>query len=219
MPGRGPEQSGATSRPLLRWLIGGALAVAAVAAVVGGVRKIYSESQPQHPSQVSDVSVTGLRLPLFLEPLDDPAVGAVAPSVLGITFEGDFMRVPAEDGRATVVGFYAHWCLECKRELPRVSKWLLQNPLPPGVRVVAVSTQVIPDRSNYPPSAWFAEVGWPGFVVRDSASSEIGRAYGVTTLPFTVVIDDRGEVIARVAGELTDDRWEALVAAAAGAVA
>lgn len=217
-PGKGAEQSAATSKPLLKWLIGGALAVVAVAAAVGVARNIYSESQPQHPSQVSDVSVTGLRLPLFSEPLDDPAVGTVAPSVLAITFEGDFMRVPVGDGTATVVGFYAHWCLECKRELPRVSAWLLQNPLP-RVRVVAVSTQVIPDRSNYPPSEWFAEVGWPGIVVRDSGSSEIGRAYGLTTLPFTVVIDDRGKVIARIAGELTDAQWETLVAAAAGAVA
>ena len=211
-PGKGPGPSAATSNPLLKWLIGGVLAVVALAAAVGVVRAIYSEAEL---GQVSDVEVTGLRLPLFVDSLDDPAVGTVAPGFFGTTFDAKYMGVPLGDGRATVIGFYAHWCLECKRELPRVSRWLRENPLPPGVLVVAVSTEVVPARSNYPPSEWFAAVGWPGIVVRDSESSEIGRAYGLTTLPYTVVLDGQGRVVARVSGELTDAQWEALVATAA----
>lgn len=212
---RSSGRSVATSNPLLKFLIGGALTVVAVAVVVGvvsGLVRYFSSSQ----AEVAQVTVVGHALPPFDAQLDDPAAGLAAPEFAATTFGGDEVSVQPGDGTAKVIAFFAHWCLECKRELPRVANWLRLNPLPAGVEVVAVSTDVIADRSNYPPSAWFAGVAWPAIVVRDSEDNEIGDAYGLTIAPYTVVVDGRGRVVARVSGELTDGQWETLVAAAAG---
>ncbi|MXW99314.1 MAG: redoxin domain-containing protein [Acidimicrobiaceae bacterium] len=211
---QGSGRSVATSNPLLKWLIGGVLAVVAVGVIIEVSRDIYSHVTK--PDEVAEVSVAGRALPPFDAELDDPAVGLAAPSFAATTFDGVEVSVQPGDGTAKVIGFYAHWCLECKRELPRVSRWLWLNQLPAGVEVLAVSTDVLSDHSNYPPSAWFAEVGWPAIALRDSEDSEIGDAYGLTTVPYAVVVDGRGRVVARVVGELTDEGWESLVAAAAG---
>ena len=211
---KGAGRSVATSNPLLKWLIGGVLVLVVVAVIIEVSLDIYSYIT--RPDEVAEVSVVGQALPPFNEELDDPAVGLAAPSFAATTFDEVEVSVQPGDGTAKVIGFYAHWCLECKRELPRVSKWLWLNQLPAGVEVLAVSTDVLTDHSNYPPSAWFAEVGWPAIALRDSEDSEIGNAYGLTTVPYTVVVDGRGRVVARVVGELTDKGWESLIAAAAG---
>ena len=210
---QGSGRSVATSNPVLKWLIGGVLAVVALAVAIEAVRDLYGQIEPR---QVSDVTIVGQTLPTFDEPLDDPAVGVAAPGFVATTFDGVEVSVQPGDGTSKVIGFFAHWCLQCKRELARVSNWLRRNRLPAGVEVVAVSTDVIPTRSNYPPSAWFAYVEWPAIAVLDSEDNEIGDAYGLTSIPYTVVVDGRGRVVARVSGELTDAQWESLLAADAG---
>lgn len=196
---------------MLKWLIGGVLAVVAVAVAFEVVRDLYGDAEFR---QVSDVTVVGQTLPPFDALSDDPAVGVAAPGFVASTFDGVEVSVQPGDGTSKVIGFFAHWCLECKRELPRLSNWLRQNGLRAGVEVVAVSTDVFPNRSNYPPSAWFALVEWPAMAVRDSEDNEIGDAYGLTSIPYTVVVDGRGRVVARVSGELSDAQWESLLLAA-----
>ncbi len=202
---------------MLNWLIGSALVVVAVAVAIEVVRDLYSRQDEVR--EVSPVVVLGQTLPPFDESLDDPAVGLAAPGFSASTFDEVDVSVEPWDGTPKVIAFFAHWCLECKRELPRLSNWLQRRGLPEGVEVMAVSTAVIPDRSNYPPSKWFVDTEWPAITVRDSEYNSIGEAYGLTGFPFTVVLDGRGRVVTRVSGVLTDSQWESLLAAAVGAEA
>ena len=214
------RRSGAGSNPMAKWLIAGVVVLVVVAVGVGFLASRDAEQLEQSDAaQVSDVSIEGVPLPTFEGEDPDPAMERRAPAFAATTFDGTAVSVLPGDGTAKVIGFFAHWCPHCQRELPRIAGWLDVNELPAGVEVIAVSTSVEPGRPNYPPSAWFEEEQWPAVAVRDSAENEIAEAYGLRGFPYTVGIDADGRVVARVAGELNDDAWEFLlefVAPAAG---
>ena len=214
------QPAGQGSKPLLRWLIAGVVVLVAVAVGVGILANRDAEESDQSSSvpQVSDVTFAGSPLPSFEQTLGDPAVGTTAPAFAATTFDGVEVSVQPGDGTSKVIGFFAHWCSHCQKELPRIADWLASNPLPAGVEVIAVSTAVSPDSPNYPPSAWFEKEQWPAIAVRDSLESEVGEAYGLRGFPYTVVVDGGGRVATRVSGELSTSEWESLLAlAAAGA--
>ncbi len=201
------------SNPLLKWLIVGVAALVAVAVAVAFLagRDAEQRAQDSDVAQVSDVSIEGQPLPRFDGEEPDPAMERMAPAFAATTFDGVEASVLPGDGTARVIGFFAHWCPHCQRELPRLAGWLAANELPAGVEVIAVSTAVDRGRDNYPPSAWFEREQWPAVAVRDSETSEIGAAYGLGGFPYTVAVAADGRVVARVSGELTDSAWEFLL--------
>ena len=206
------------SNPLLKWIIIGVVALVAVAVGVALLASRDAEQREQSDvPQVSDVSVEGAPLPPFDGQEPDPAMETVAPAFAATTFDGVEVSVLPGDGTAKVIGFFAHWCSHCQRELPRMAGWLAANQLPAGVEVIAVSTAVDSSRGNYPPSAWFEEEQWPAVAVRDSAENEIGDAYGLQGFPYMVAVDADGRIVARVSGELTDSLWEFLLSTVAPA--
>ena len=212
--GSRPSGGGAASgsNPLLKWMIVGVVVLVAVAVGVGLLASRDAEQQAQSGvPQVSDVSIEGAPLPVFTGEEPDPAMEMGAPAFAATSFDGTEVSVLPGDGTAKVIGFFAHWCPHCQRELPRIADWMADNQLPEGVEVIAVSTAVDSGRPNFPPSAWFEDEQWPAVVVRDSADDEIGKAYGLGGFPYTVGIDAEGRVVARVAGELNDEAWEFLV--------
>lgn len=201
-----------SSNPLLKWMIAGVVVLVVVAVGVALLASRDAEQREQSDvPQVSDVSIEGAPLPVFEGEEPDPAMERRAPAFAATSFDGTEVSVLPGDGTAKVIGFFAHWCPHCQRELPRIADWMANNQLPAGVEVIAVSTAVDAGRPNYPPSAWFAEERWPAVVVRDSAESEIGDAYGLRGFPYTVGIAADGRVVARVAGELNDEAWEFLL--------
>ena len=210
-PSGAPPEAG--SNPLLKWLVIGVVALVVVAVGVAFLAGRDAEQRAQESGvlQVSDVSIEGAPLPSFDGQEPDPAMERVAPAFAATTFDGVEVSVLPGDGTAKVIGFYAHWCPHCQRELPRLAGWLSANELPAGVEVIAVSTGVDSGRGNYPPSAWFEEERWPAVAVRDSESNEIGDAYGLRGFPYMVGVDADGRVVARVSGELSDAAWEFLL--------
>lgn len=165
--------------------------------------------------EVAVVQVTGVPLPSFVNELGDVAVGMEAPGVSGVSFTGEEVAVQPGEGSAYVLGFFAHWCPHCQRELPGLSEWMMFNDPPDGVEVVAVSTAVNDGAPNYPPSAWFREVGWTADVLVDSEAMGVADAFGLSSYPFFVLVGADGKVVARVSGEIGIPVWERLLEAAA----
>jgi len=103
------------------------------------------------------------------------------------------------------VGFFAHWCPHCQAELPEVTAWLQDNQLPPNTEFIAVSTFVDETRGNFPPSAWFTDVGFNAPVLVDDADNTLLSTFGFTGFPAFVAIDSSGVVIARAGGNIGTD--------------
>ncbi len=191
------------------------LAVVAVIATKSGSDSDSDEVTTASSVEMGNVTVTGTPLALLPEGgATDPAVGAKAPTLVGSTFDGSSLSI-TPGVRPTVVMFVAHWCPHCQREVPQVVKWLAAG-VADGVDLRVVSTGTDAKLPNYPPSAWLAAEGLDVPTMVDSDATDGATAYGLTSFPFFVAVDAKGNVTQRMSGELTEGQFTGLVAAAKG---
>lgn len=152
--------------------------------------------------EVNAVTITGDSLPAIAGGgAADPAVGTKAP-VVTATSLANGSEVTLGEGRARVIGFFAHWCPHCQAELPELTAWLAANDLPPNTEFIAVSTAVDEGRGNYPPSAWFTAEEFTSPVLVDDAEGSLLGAFGFSGFPAFVAIDSSGTVVARAGGNI-----------------
>ena len=205
------------SRRTLIVAVASAVLVVALGIVAVVATRKDSSSDPTDVSAVSietgDVTVTGAEL---VRPPDapaiDPAIGTKAPVLTGLGFDGSPVSItPGE--RPTIVMFVAHWCPHCQREVPQVVKWLAAG-VADGVDMKAVATSTDAKLPNYPPSSWLAGEGFNVPTLVDSTESTAASAYGLDAFPYFVAVDAKGNVMKRIAGELTEAQFTDLVAAA-----
>ncbi|MDH3707058.1 MAG: TlpA family protein disulfide reductase [Acidimicrobiia bacterium] len=201
-----------------RWLVWGGLAAVVLIAVVVGVAVAQTSSDSGSGIETGFAELIGQPLP----PHDGTPTGVGQPAPLiraQLMEDGAVAQVDTDDGTVRLIGFFAHWCPHCQREVPRVSSWLTDNELPGGVEVVAVSTSVEPGGPNYPPSAWFEREDWPTPVMVDSEDSAVWTGYGSGGFPYWVMVDGDGTVLEQHTGELDDAQFSAMVERAGSAAA
>ena len=198
-----------------------ALATAALVVALGIVAVVVTKKDSSSDETItgvanietSDVTVTGASLVTPPEaPAVDPAIGAKAPALNGLGFDGSAVSV-TPGKRPTIVMFVAHWCPHCQREVPQLVKWLAAG-VADGVDMRAVATSTDAKLPNYPPSSWLAGEGFDVPTLLDSTESAAASAYGLDAFPYFVAVDAKGNVTKRMAGELTKEQFTALVAAA-----
>lgn len=202
-PGRSPS----------RWLLPVAGLVIVVVAVVAVVMsQMSSRSAVVVPSSVPAVepTITGDPLPAYKDTVGDTAKGLVAPVVQGQDYQGHPVGI-APNGKPTMVVFAAHWCVHCQREVPLIQAWINAGRAPADVNLVSVSTAIDPTAPNYPPEAWFAREGWTVPIIVDPTST-VGKAYGLGSYPFFVILDGSGKVFTRLAGEVAMSDLEKILA-------
>ena len=229
-PSKGPPQPTAQPRRNMLWLwiaLGAIVALVLVIAVVssGDDEKLSVGSVPgdgvvdtgvpgESLGEVWPVTVTGT--PLVAWPRDgsaDPAIGVVAPTLSGFTFDGSAVAVDPSQGPVMLV-FLAHWCPHCNREIPELLAWKASGAVPADLQVIGVTTDVHADRENYPPSEWIVEKQWDWPVLADSENDDAAAAMGLSSFPFVVILDTDGKVLARWAGERGQDGIQEAVDAA-----
>jgi thiol-disulfide isomerase/thioredoxin len=183
--------------------------IAVIVFMAGGDEQptvVQAEDGQAAIAQTNDVMIDG---PVIAELQEvETAAGAAAPQASGVSFGGESVTL-LEPGTPTVIGFFAHWCPHCQSEVDQLSKHLAVTGLPDDVNVVAVSTAVDSSRANFPPSAWFESEGWPGPVLSDDAESSVAKSYGLSGFPFWAIVDAEGEIVARSAGGIGPDEFDA----------
>ena len=202
-------------------IVGGvtlAIVIALVIALVAGGSK-DSSITPTSDGSVSvgenqPVEVVGDALEALPESGTDPAIGLVAPTINGHTFDGSNLSVTPGDGKPYMVVFLAHWCPHCNREVPRLIEWQASGAIPADLQIIGVSTAVASDRPNYPPSQWVVDKAWPWPVIADSEAMDAANAYGVSGFPFFALVGADGKVKVRASGEIEIDQLTQIVNAA-----
>lgn len=122
------------------------------------------------------------------------AVGMLAPEIELPGPDGTIFKLSELRGKVVLIDFWAAWCGPCRRENPAVVK-MYNRFKDSGFDILGVSL----DRDR---DAWLAAIEKDGLVWHQVSDlkfwqSEAAAAYGVKSIPHTVLIDRDGKIIAR----------------------
>jgi thiol-disulfide isomerase/thioredoxin len=123
------------------------------------------------------------------------AIGASAPEIALTDTEGKIRKLSSLKGKVVLIDFWASWCGPCRKENPNVVN-IYGKYHDKGFEVFSVSL----DKER---GSWLAAIAkdnltWPNHVSDLKYwKSEGAAAYGVTSIPFTVLIDKKGRIVAK----------------------
>jgi len=102
--------------------------------------------------------------------------------------------------KVIVLRFQASYCKPCAKESAALSK-LAERYGPRGVEVIALHVQ-----DTGTDVRRFMQAQKPGYAIALDPRLFVGNRYGVKGTPYTVVIDKKGEIVARLTGESAPSR-------------
>ncbi|MHB0856271.1 MAG: cytochrome c-type biogenesis CcmF C-terminal domain-containing protein [Anaerolineae bacterium] len=129
-----------------------------------------------------------------------PAVGALAPTFAVDTLDGGHFALDDQRGRVTVVNFWAGWCEPCRDELPDLQRVYAayQNR---DVTLVGLLY-----RETREGALRAVESYGLSYPLGEDPGHAIARAYGITGIPETFVLDAQGRVAYTHIGPISAER-------------
>lgn len=110
----------------------------------------------------------------------------------------------SDNDKITVISFWATWCTPCKKELNNISEiyeeWVDEY----DVELIAIS--IDDSRSTSKVKAYINGQGWDFEVLLDS-NSDLKRALNFQTVPFTLLLNQKGEIVYRHTGYVEGDEY------------
>ncbi len=120
--------------------------------------------------------------------------------------DGSVVHFPDDlRGQVVAVRFWADWCPFCKGEMTALEP-LYRRLHDSGFRILALNVRQDADTARA-----FAEAIGISYDVLLDRDGAVARAYGVTGLPTTFVVDRSGRLVTRIVGESTPELMERLV--------
>ena len=138
-----------------------------------------------------------LLFPLVLAVSTPAHAGEAASDFTLRDIEGNNVTLASLKGKVVVLSFWATWCGPCKEEMPHLQK-MYASMEKEGLQVLSISTDDARSASKVKP--YIMKMGYTFPVLLDRDSTVIGAYNPSKTLPYTVVIDAKGEVARRISG-------------------
>jgi thiol-disulfide isomerase/thioredoxin len=122
-------------------------------------------------------------------------IGSIAPELNFSNPDGEIITLESLHGKYVLIDFWASWCRPCRAENPNVVK-LYSEYKEKGFTVYSVSLDN--DKNRWLEAIKQDNLYWPNHVSDlKQWRSEAVKIYGFTGIPFTVLIDENGEIIAK----------------------
>jgi len=139
---------------------------------------------------------------------EHPAPQALPEGLVFTDVEGRETGFAAFRGRGLVVNFWATWCPPCVAEMPALDRLHAQLSRE-GIEVLALSNDR-GGRAQVEP--FFQRTGLRHMAIWLDPRGATGRALNVRVLPTTIILDRRGQEVARLMGEAEWDKPEIVAA-------
>lgn len=119
-------------------------------------------------------------------------VGSMAPEIRQNTPEGGTFALSELRGKVVLIDFWASWCRPCRMENPNVKR-VYEKYHSKGFEILGVSL----DRAQ---DAWIMaiqqdELPWKHVSDLGFWNNAAAQEYGVSSIPFTVLVDREGKII------------------------
>jgi len=132
-----------------------------------------------------------------------------APQVVFTSIQGEKLGTADLRGKVVLVNFWATDCATCIKEMPRLVQ-TYRSYAPKGLELIAVAMRY--DPPNYVLD--YSEKNKLPFKVALDPMGDLAKAFGdVKLTPTTIVIDKRGNIVARIVGEPDFGKLESLIEA------
>lgn len=109
------------------------------------------------------------------------------------------------NGKITIVSFWATWCVPCKRELDVYADVFDEWENKYGVEIIAVSTDNIRQFAKVKPLV--AQKQWP-FTVLSDKNEDLKKALDFIAVPQTFILDKKGNIVFDHSGFKLGDEYE-----------
>ena len=174
---------------------------------LGGEIDVIGESLP-------DLSVNFNRDCVLFENLNycqqlEPAAKMESPIISGSDLNGNSITTESES--PTILLFLAHWCGYCQVEVKEIQDWIDNGGDMGGVKMYSILTSINSSQPNYPPDKWVKSEGWSFPSFTDNELSGVAQHFGIRGFPFWVLIDSKGNVVTRLSGSYTQDKFEIIL--------
>lgn len=122
-----------------------------------------------------------------------PKPGDVAPYFSAKTLEGKTFSLPSYRGRVVILSFWTTWCYKCRAEMQFLQK--LSEELPDSVVIIGVSeeTEFFGTNDVIYIQELMRKWGVKFPTILDEGK-RIWAAYGLRTLPTSIIIDHNGNI-------------------------
>ncbi len=129
------------------------------------------------------------------------------PNVVVKRLDGSTVNIQdyGQNGKITVLSFWATWCSPCKRELDAIAELYPEWQEKYNVELVAVTIDDARAISKVRPI--IEQKGWP-FEVLSDANQELKQALNFQAIPQTFVVDEKGEIVFEHSGYQPGDEYE-----------
>lgn len=120
-------------------------------------------------------------------------VGAEAPELILPTKDNKDLALSSFRGKIVLIDFWASWCAPCRKELPNVKR-VYEKYKNKGFEILGVSLDK--DRDAWLEAIDKEGLKWPQVSDLKFWQSEACQTYAVQSIPYTVLVDKEGKIIA-----------------------
>jgi cytochrome c biogenesis protein CcmG, thiol:disulfide interchange protein DsbE len=110
----------------------------------------------------------------------------------------------ADNGKITVINFWATWCTPCKKELNNIAGMYPDWQKDYNVELVAIS---IDDARNKAKVKSYVDGQQWDYEVLIDVNGLLKQKLNFQQIPFTVVVDQKGNIVSRHAGYVDGDEY------------
>ena len=130
----------------------------------------------------------------MVESLKAVAIGQVAPEIALPNPDGQIVKLSSLRGKYVLIDFWAKWCGPCRKENPNVVKAYLANK-DKGFEVFGVSLDR--NKEDWVKAIKEDNLTWTHVSDLKYFQSEAALKYNITGIPFSVLVDPKGVIIAK----------------------